>query len=165
MSSGNVHIKASFLLSAGFSIGAMFYDPRLLVCAEGALVGIFLSPDLDVDKTYIGDKLIEQKAGWIGRRIWVGFWRSYKTSFKHGRFASHFPIFGTFTRLSYIYFWLIFIPHTLIYLLLNPNWNLIYVLEWYGRLFLNFWFFYGLASSDLIHFFLDLLTKEQEKVV
>lgn len=163
MSSGRVHLKASLTLSAGFAIGAMLtVNPKLLICAGGSLAGILLTPDLDVDKTYIGDKIIEERVGWFGKRVWMWLWKPYKTSFKHGRFASHFPVFSTFTRLSYIYFWLIFLPHILIKLLFNPHWDLIYVLSWYATMLLDIYFFIGLAGSDFLHYCLDKLTKESK---
>lgn len=137
-------------------------DVRILECTAGALVGVLISPDLDVDRAYIGDKLVQKRFGWVGRRVWEWFWRPYKVSFKHGQFASHFPIYSTFTRLSYIYFWLIFVPHSLIKLFGFFHWSLMYVLQWYGILFLSLPFFCGLAGSDLIHWTLDRLTTEHK---
>lgn len=160
MSSGRTHVKASLALASGFSLAAVFSGrTELLECAFGALTGILLTPDLDVDKTYIGDKIIQRRAGWFVRRIWETFWRPYKTSFKHGQFASHFPVWSTFVRLSYIYFWLIFLPNFLIKLLGLFNWELIHVLAWYAILFFDLEFFVGLASSDFIHYTLDKTTK------
>lgn len=163
MSSGKTHVKASLFLAAGFSIGALISgEPMMLRCVAGALTGVLLTPDLDVDKTYIGNKIIKKRLGYIPERMWNGFWWGYKKSFKHGQFASHFPIFSTFVRLAYVYFWVIFLPHFLIWLSLNPNWNLTFVLAWYAKIFLDSWYLYGLMSSDLIHYTLDKLTKNVE---
>jgi uncharacterized metal-binding protein len=136
--------------------------PDLFVCSGGALFGIICSPDADVDAGNISNTIIKQKAGWFGERLWRKFWSGYSGSFKHGRFASHFPIFGTFVRLAYIYFWLIFLPHALIKLLFSPHWELIYVLGWYAKIIFDTAFFVGLAGSDTIHYFLDILTTEHK---
>lgn len=164
MSDGFVHVEASLILTAALGAGCIAtQDPRLLECALGALTGVLLSPDLDVNSGNISNTLIKKKVGWFGERLWRGFWRGYSSSFKHGQFASHFPVFSTFTRLSYIYFWLIFVPHSLIKLLGFFQWELMYVLQWYGILFLSLPFFMGLVGSDLIHYFLDKLTSEKKK--
>lgn len=163
MSSGGTHVKASLMLAAGFSVGALIsQDINLLKCVAGSLVGILVTPDADVDKSTVANQIIKKKVGWFGERLWRWFWSGYSSSFKHGQFASHFPVFGTFVRLSYIYFWVIFIPHFLIYFSLNPHWNLIFVLEWYARIFIEFYFMCGLIGSDLIHYTLDKLTKNME---
>ena len=163
MSSGNVHRKASLLLASGFSVGALIsQNPDMLLCTVGAITGIIISPDLDVDAGNISNKIIRNKIGWFAERIWSVFWSGYGKSFKHGRFASHFPVFSTTVRVLYAYFWLIFIPHFLIWLLIPVSWELMFVLSWYAKIFWNFWFFYGLASSDLIHQALDVLTKESK---
>ena len=162
MSDGAVHLESSLILAGSFGLGAIIsQEPALLTCAGGALVGILVGCDLDVDSGNISNRLIKKKVGWFGERLWRGFWKGYSSSFKHGQFASHFPIFSTFVRLSYIYFWLIFVPHSLIKLLGFFQWELMYVLKWYGIVFLNPMFFYGLASSDLIHWALDTLTTKR----
>lgn len=164
MSEGTVHLRASLLLATGFSIGALYsQDARLLECAVGALAGVFLTPDLDVDSTYIGERIIQKKLGLLPRRLWNGFWKPYKRSLKHGGMFSHFPVISTLLRLFYIFWWLIAIPHTLIYFSFKPGWNLIYVLEWYAKILLSLMWFYGLTSSDFIHWALDTLTTKKEK--
>lgn len=140
-------------------------DHRILICCVGSMVGTIITPDLDVDKNYIGDKIVEERVGWIGKRVWVWFWKPYKTSFKHGRFASHFPLFSSFVRLAYLYFMLI-LPFYAVYFLTLHSWNyntwLMQELMFWVTIFLNPYFFYGLASSDLIHYALDKMTKNVE---
>lgn len=161
MSDGKIHLKSSLILAASLSTAALLtQDLRILECAGGALLGTLVSPDLDVDAGNLSNFLIRKRVGWFGEKLWRGFWRGYSQSFKHRGFASHFPIFSTFIRLSYIYFWLIFVPHSAVKLLGLFNWELTYVLSWYAILFLSPMFFIGLASSDLIHYVLDGVTKE-----
>lgn len=166
MSAGRTHVSASLILASGFSLGAVYsLEPRLLICAFGALAGTIISPDLDVDKAFIGDKIVEKRVGWFGKRIWLWFWRPYKTSFSHGRFASHFPIFSTFMRLVYIYFLTILPFYGFYFLMLHSHyyqdWLMNELYYWVAVLF-NPWFFYGLASSDTVHYFLDKLTRNME---
>jgi uncharacterized metal-binding protein len=165
MSSGRVHAKASLILAAGFSIGALIsQDARLLRCASGALIGIFIAPDLDLTNGgIVAGNLIRQKVGWAGQRAWKLFWVSYSNSLKHGSWLSHFPLLSTFVRLAYIYFWsvVLFYALSLALLPLGYYYEIKYELIWWVGVFLEPMFFYGLASSDTIHFFLDILTKEK----
>lgn len=163
MSTGRIHLQSSLILAASFSGAALILnDVRLLECAGGAVLGVFLSGDLDVDSGNISNFVIRKHLGVIAEKTWRGFWRGYSRSFKHRGFASHFPIFSTFVRLSYIYFWVILIPHILIYFSFFPAWSLMYVLSWYSILFLSPMLFYGLASSDLIHWALDTFSKDKK---
>lgn len=141
-------------------------DSRLLECAVGALFGIVCSPDADVDAGNISNTIIKKKAGWFWEKLWRLFWKKYSESFKHGQFASHFPIFGTFVRISYIYFMTVLPIYGLLFLILPlTNYHLNFTKElWYWvTMFLKPMIFYGLASSDLIHYFLDILTKESAR--
>jgi uncharacterized metal-binding protein len=163
VSAGTTHVKASVILATGFGVGALLSgNKEILFCSAGALTGILLSGDLDVDAGNISNKIIRKRVGWFGERIWRWFWKPYAESFKHRGFASHFPVYSTFMRLAYIYFVGI-IPFYMVYSLIGylPNFkvDLMYELYYWVRVFLYFPFFYGLASSDLIHYTLDIGTK------
>jgi len=81
MSTGSTHVRASLIVASGFGLGAIVsFNPTLLECSVGALLGIIISPDLDVDKAFIGDKYVEQRTGWIGKKIWLWFWTTLDTS-------------------------------------------------------------------------------------
>lgn len=164
MSSGKVHATASLVLAAGFSMGALVsQEPRILECTVGALVGIFVTPDLDLNSLgIVQGKFIRQRVGWFVERLWRWFWRDYSLSFKHGTWASHNVPLGTLYRLGYIYYRLIVLPHFLTFLLFSPAWSLIFVLSWYAKIFFSWMFLYGLISSDLIHIVLDKLSKESK---
>lgn len=145
------------ILASGFTLGAIVYfRPELMLCAAGALAGTIITPDLDVDKAFIGDKIIEKKVGSLAKRFWLWFWKPYKTSMKHGRYLSHFPVISTLVRLLYIHFRLILLPG-LVYWLIYPQWDI-------RQLVLTIppTFVYGLVGSDIIHYFLDLLTTEHK---
>jgi uncharacterized metal-binding protein len=138
-------------------------DMRVMECAVGALAGIFVTPDLDLSNAgIVQGKFLRKRIGWFGERLWKLLWSGYAGSFKHGQFASHFPVFSTVVRLLYLYFWLIFVSHSLIYLLVSPQWNLMYVLSWYLILFFRPMFLVGLITSDTLHFLLDKFTKDSK---
>lgn len=165
MSDGKTHATASTILAIGFSMVAFFAsEPMYYECAVGSLVGILISPDLDLSNGgIVYGKEIKKKVGWLGSRAWKFFWSGYAKSLKHGSFASHFPIFSTFMRMSYIFFFVIFLPTILIKLVASSNMNLIYELKWWLIMFFKPTLFIGLAGSDLIHFALDICTKESHE--
>jgi len=160
MSSGVVHKKASILLSAGFLAGSL-YNPALVNCAFGALCGIIISPDLDVDRGNISNTIIRNKLGKIHSKLWDFIWFPYRNSFKHGKFASHFPVFSTIVRVFYIYFTVVF-PVNLVLSLIPGYINFVYEMVWWLKYLFSPLPLYGLISSDVIHFVLDISTKENK---
>lgn len=133
--------------------------------AGGALFGIMCSPDWDVDNGNISGTIIKNRLGKAARKVWDVFLWPYATSFKHGRFASHFPAFGTLVRLFYIFFTTILPITILIKLLVLPKLDLILELAWWCKMVVfEPWFVFGLMYSDLIHFVLDILTTEHKDV-
>lgn len=130
------------------------------------MTGILVSCDLDVDAKNISSTIIKKKVGNFAVALWDMFWYQYRRSFKHGSFGSHFPVFSTFIRLAYVYFMTI-LPFYLIYSLIFPTGyfkvELMFEYYYWVKVFMNVFFFYGLASSDLIHWSLDVLTKESVK--
>lgn len=164
MSTGKTHQAASLFLSAAFALGSLKH-PELLQCSIGSLVGIILSPDQDVDNGNISNTIIKKQVGWFGEKVWRWFWNPYSASFKHGRFGSHLPVYGTFTRLFYI-FYILVVPIYLIYyvtlLFFSLHINLEQELVWWLKFMFYSWITFGLCASDLIHFFLDILTTNSE---
>ena len=166
LSAGTTHRKASIILASAFGVGALItFRMELAQCAVGSLIGILVTPDWDVDKSFIGNKIIKKKLGYIPERIFNTWLKPYKTSFKHGQFASHFPVYGTYGRLFYILFTLI-VPFYIVYffalLSVNYHFNLIYELGWWCRILFVSWYTVGLIASDTIHYALDILTKNME---
>ena len=164
MSKGVVHVKASLFLAAGFSIGALAtQDAGMLECAAGAIVGTIVTPDWDVDKSFIGNAIVKKRLGWFAERVWNFVLTPYKKSFKHGQFASHFPIFSTFVRLFYIYFWifLFYLLTMAIAIIAGDTFDLNYELIWWATFLLQPAPLIGLICSDIIHWALDILTTER----
>ena len=165
MSAGTVHLKASQILTIGFVVGSVLtWDAVPLNYAVGSMVGIYITPDLDVDAGNITDKIIRQKLGKKAEDVWDAFWYMYRRSLKHGGELSHLPVIGTLGRIAYVYLLLIVIPHTVYYYIFQPSWNLIYVLYWYGAAIAGMWkIWLGLMGADAIHWVfdqIDLLIKD-----
>ena len=163
MSAGHVHTRASLILAGGFIVGGVITgSPTALLHALGSLIGVMISPDQDVDNGNISNKYLRTKIGRWADLIWRGIWYMYRRSLKHGGELSHFPLISTIGRMIYLFCLLIVLPHVLIYFLFSPNWDLWYVLGWYMRITLEGYnVFLGLVGADLIHYVLDISTKEK----
>lgn len=161
MSSGKVHATASVVLSVGFATCSVVTGrPEFVRCAVGAVVGVFVSPDLDLNGGLVQGTFIQKKTGWLGKKLWEWFWRPYSLSVKHGSFVSHFPIFSTLVRLLYLYFWIILLPSLVLEIFAGRYFDLPYELKWWLQR-IDAYAVLGLAGSDTIHFLLDILTKEK----
>ena len=166
MSAGCVHSKSSVILSAGFVLwGVMTGDPvSSLPYAVGSLVGIFISPDQDVDNGNISNKIIRNRMGRMVERAWDGLWYFYRKSLKHGSELSHFPVVSTIFRLAYLFFFLMVLPYTLLEIIAPGAWDIWSELIWWIELGAKHYkVILGLMGSDLIHWALDTLTKEHAK--
>jgi len=136
---------------------------ELMECAIGSVAGVFITPDLDLNnKGIVQGSFIKRKLGSLALCMWSFLWRNYALSLSHGSWISHFPVFSTVVRLLYVYFWLIFVPHSSVKLLGFFQWQLIPVLEWWLIIFFSPFFLCGLICSDTLHYVLDKLTKEKK---
>ena len=163
MSAGCVHQKASVILAASFLLGSLTLGPGVEYAA-GALIGIMLTPDLDVDAGYLGNKIIRNKIGVWAEKIWDALWYFYRKSLKHGSELSHFPVVSTLFRLTYLYFSLLVIPYLILSLIVPGAWDIWSELAWWIELGAKHYrVILGLMGSDLIHWALDTLTKEHAK--
>lgn len=151
------------ILAGGFLLGSLVFGSGIEYAA-GALVGIMLTPDLDVDRGYIGNAIIRNRIGSLADKAWRGLWFFYRGSIKHGSGLSHFPVLSTIARLSYLYLFLIVLPYTVMEILAPGAWDVGAELRWWSYQILNHWrLILGLMGSDLIHYMLDLLTTEHAK--
>jgi uncharacterized metal-binding protein len=156
MSNGRVHAVASVALASGFLIGGGG-EPAI-----GALVGIMLSPDLDVDNGFSADRYIRNSVGHVFETGWDIVWWPYRKAMKHGSFASHFPLVGTAGRI--VYLWLIMVAVYLILSVFFPLMDIMYELTWWlEHVRARYPMLMGLAGSDLIHYVLDKLTTESSE--
>ena len=163
MSAGCVHQQASVALAGGFLLGSLAFGNGIEYAA-GALVGIMLTPDLDVDKGFLANAIIRNRIGKWAEMAWNGFWYVYKKSLKHGGPLSHFPVVGTMGRLAYIFFFLLVIPYSVVELIAPGAWDIWSELSWWIELAVRYHkVILGLMGSDFIHWGLDTLTTEHAK--
>lgn len=157
MSSGVVHTQSAVALAVGFSLGALItYDVQASQYAVGALLGIFVSPDCDVDKGFVAYGYIRRRLGDWAEYLWDRVWYMYRRSVKHGSELSHFPIISTLGRLAYLFLFCVIIPNLLLSFI-----GFSFAEEtsfWFGKLVQNWRVVVGLMSIDLIHWFLDIAT-------
>ena len=153
MSAGCVHQKASIALAGGFLLGQLAFGPGMEYAA-GALVGIMIGPDLDVDAKNISNQIIREKIGgkpsgrqkhtpwfvirrrvaWAVEKVWDGLWFIYRGSVKHGSPLSHFPVISTLFRLAYLFLILLVIPYAAFALLFPGAWDVGMEIRWWIEL-------------------------------
>ena len=124
------------------------------VLAGGTMLGLILTPDLDVNAGSISENEVREISP-FGENLWWVYWYPYRMVLPHRSPFSHWPVIGTLGRLLYI---------TL------PYWvglGITYFLSdaWFTAMVENtLWLFalpyfrvavLGLASADLLHFFMD----------
>lgn len=66
----------------------------------GMIVGIYVTPDLDVDAGNISHKKIRVRYGKKAHWAWKSYWKAYAKGHKH-RGDSHKPVIGTWGRWWY----------------------------------------------------------------
>ena len=143
MPSGKIHSIAC-LAVAGVSTSATFLLggewPQVVAIGAGAVSGILLSPDLDVDSGHIGDAIIRKYFGLIVEKIVDVILFPYRKICKHRGFFSHSPIISTLIRLLYLSIWI------------GP---IVYWLGWWKWHPWMAWWVGGLMLSDAVHGALD----------
>lgn len=155
MPSGRVHAATTIALTLG--LGAACYSAgwpsdQQAALAGGSLAGLLLSPDLDVQQGSISFKFARRSFGCLFGLLWEMYWKPYAVLIPHHRhWLSHMPFISTAIRLLYLA-----MP-----LLLWRYWQYHQI-----GLVLPTWFilaYYGLASADLLHWFLDTITKRRKR--
>jgi uncharacterized metal-binding protein len=158
MSSGRVHTLSAVALATGFTVAALSdFDVSAMQYTYGALIGILVSPDCDVDKGNMGYYYIRKRLGDWAEYIWDKVWFMYRRSVKHGSELSHFPVVSTLGRLTYLFFFVLVIP----YLFLDIFFPIDLGYEfswWFGKLCQYWRIIVGLGSIDFVHFVLDIAT-------
>lgn len=105
MASGNQHAIASGALGAlgGLSLAltGTTSGPAAAAFGAGALVGIVLTPDLDLQTGSISQRSMG-RFGLIVATFWRMWWIPYAALLGHRSFWSHTPVIGTVIRLVYV---------------------------------------------------------------
>lgn len=131
-----------------------------LAIAGGALVGLVLEPDLDIDNGLLLFHEMERgkAVSWVLGHFFQAYWWPYAVTIHHRSLVSHAPIFSTLLRILYL------VPLAIAVALLLKNvispmlhievWPLIAAnksfLLWFGVRALI-----GLMLADICHFSLD----------
>lgn len=151
MPDGTTHAKSTLALAAvgGFVTYRLGHPlPEVLAFTGGALAGLLLTPDLDVDIGSISHTIVRRSGGCVAETLWTLFWRPYSLLIPHRSMISHLPVVGTAVRLIYILivpaviWWLssAFSPHP-------PGQPVFPAWGW--------WAVGGLMLSDTLHFLMD----------
>lgn len=145
MPSGPIHNSATLTVAATSAVIVLYQSNgdwrSALYCAGGALVGLVLSPDLDLAENQVNwDTFLHRPVSWL----WHFAWMFYGKVCRHRSIASHMPIFSTLLRLAYIGMWLF--PLWLYYGWESPPLKL-----W------MLWGWFGLTLSDSLHWLLDFI--------
>jgi uncharacterized metal-binding protein len=134
LAAGHLTAVSAYLITAGAT------TPWVFCTVGGALTGLLLSPDLDVDNGNISDAIIRRRLGCVIESLWHFYWSPYAKIIPHRGWLSHTPVVGTTIRVVYAFWWIF---------LLAPQ---IVVSE-------GFWYWFaGLALVDAYHWFLDIAT-------
>lgn len=134
MSSGKTHAKASLSVAIPATVGAIYLTSDIvpgLLCGIGCVLGILLSPDLDVDHKTISETILPEPL----ETLFYLWWLPYAKIMKHRSKMSHAPLISTILRVLYAFWWLIFVD-------VNLFWTLR-------------WVWIGLAISDALHWLMD----------
>jgi len=154
---GKVHSAITLGVATGvlapYAIVQFGGDPYLYVA--GCLVGLLVTPDLDLNGANISDYFIRKvfaPAQWLWRLLWT----PYSLILPHRSPLSHFPVLGTLLRIGYVF---------LIVNVLNALWwfvsrsadtvSFVWIWSWS--------FFFGLAHVDFCHYMADITIKSKEQ--
>ena len=105
MPNGDTHSKATVILAIASGCFAYYLGQPLVQAAAltgGALVGLVLTPDLDVDKGCVSNEVVRRSVGRKGEKFWSLYWRPYGVMIPHRSRLSHMPLVGTAIRLMYL---------------------------------------------------------------
>ena len=147
MPSGKIHTAASLVVATvcfPVALGLGLDLPDAIGCSSGALTGILVNCDRDVDSGNISNYFIRKYAGEIVEFVWRIVWYPYAKICKHRGFLSHSPILSTLIRLLYLSIWF------------GP---IVYWLGWWKWYPWMAWWVVGLMLSDAVHGALDWADK------
>ena len=77
-------------------------DVRALAMTAGALTGLVVEPDLDVDHRTHSENLVYRHAGKAIGTLWQLYWYPYALILPHRHKLSHSPILSTIIRALYL---------------------------------------------------------------
>ena len=144
MASGKTHKHDSIGLAIGGGVilAMRRTEPlEIALFSLGALAGIILSPDLDVDHKTEAERIL-YKLGWLPGSLFYVFWLPYAKAIPHRHPISHWPILGTIGRIVY----------------LLPIWGAIWTFTGFPPWIYAWAFVGGLMGSDALHWLKDQMS-------
>lgn len=159
MPNGQTHTFATLAATAAtpllvHGINAGISLPNTAAATIGCLLGVIITPDLDVDHGCVSMRTIKKRFGKYPSKLWRAIWMPYAIMIPHRSWLSHLPIAGTAFRLGYLYL-IIFTMAVFIGALgviSMPRLQL----STTTLLSSNFiWAFSGLCLADTLHFLMD----------
>jgi uncharacterized metal-binding protein len=140
MPDGKTHSAITMIVGVPLSIYlARHFGGDGTAAGIGALVGLVVTPDLDLVNTMSTLPVIG--------RVWGAVWWPYRKTISHRSISSHFPVIGTVIRVVYICVF-VFAPMLLMGAVVNVN---------------LLWCVVGLSISDTLHALADVLIKEKRR--
>lgn len=149
MPNGTTHARATVALAVAGGAAAYHFGhplPHVVALTAGTLVGLILTPDLDVDDGCISNHIVRATTNRPIAWLWSAFWKPYGLLIPHRSRLSHMPLLGTALRLAYLsilpalFFW--------------------FAGDVYARPPFPIWAPWavgGLALADTLHYLMDIL--------
>jgi len=143
---------ATPLLVQGLGLGVS--PANTFAATAGCLLGLILTPDLDVNHGCSSMQTIRRRIGKSAAELWRAIWMPYAVLVPHRSWLSHFPLDGTALRLGYlsIVFFCMAILAAAAGLTPMPEIQLSPTLLKNSN---AFWAFLGLSLSDTLHYAMD----------
>jgi uncharacterized metal-binding protein len=156
MPSGKTHALITTAASAGiiaYGLSSGYPNAEIAAIAGGCLIGIIVTPDLDVRGEIRANRIVDRQFGWMIGYSWRLAWLPYSRLIpRHRHFLSHAPIVSTLFRVAYIFIWALAIAGLLGFSLAAwPAWlgSLPDNPGWLGLMI------GGLMVSDVLHWLAD----------
>lgn len=105
MPDGRIHASITTAAAVGlYWLGAQagLSDSANQAVAAGCLLGIIVTPDLDVDQPVRSHYVVLRRFGPVIAAVWRMVWLPYGLAIRHRSWVSHMPVIGTFIRAAYL---------------------------------------------------------------
>src|SRR3972149_3644014 len=151
MPSGRIHSVSSMVVAVSGATTMLLLNrgiEGIAGVATGALAGILVNCDADVDSGSIADFYIRVYTGRVVEMMWDRLWTPYRKVCRHRGFLSHAPIISTVLRIAYlsVFYFLVATPIKWLASVVHIDWPTFW-----------WWAFVGLVLADSAHWGLDKL--------
>jgi uncharacterized metal-binding protein len=105
MPDGRIHASISAAAAVGLywaCAQAGLAEAGSQAVAVGCLMGMVITPDLDVDQPVRSHYLVFRRFGPVVAALWRMVWLPYGLAIRHRSWVSHLPVVGTIIRAAYL---------------------------------------------------------------